>query len=168
MTYQTPNVADHTYDPIDSLASWMKDKNWPCRRTSDNELLSDVRGEVATYSVCYQWHSDLELITLVSAFPYQPPKKVHRQADKLILLINECLPVGHFERRAEDGAIFFRCSAFFPDGDISDDQAYRLLQAGLSACDGYYPAFNLVSLSIPAERAFQEGSMLSETEGGIQ
>jgi hypothetical protein len=156
---------DQSTDPIEAIALWMEDKKWPFRRPSDDELLSDIRGEVSTYSVCYRWHSALELMTFVSAFPYQPPKKTHTQADKLILLINECLPIGHFERRPDDGAVYYRCSSFFPGGEISDSQAHRLLTAGLGACDGYYPAFNLVSIAIPAERAFHEGRMLSETEG---
>lgn len=168
MTYQTPDVADHTYNPIDSLVDWMKEQDWSHSRSADNELLVDVRGEVATYSVCYQWHAGMELITFVCGFPYEPPKKIHRQVDKLILRINECLPIGHFERRTEEEAIYFRCSSFFPNGGISDDQAHRLLQEGLGACDRYYPAFTMVSHSIPAEQAFNQGKMLSETEGGMQ
>ena len=160
-----PNLTvEEDFDPVEAVAGFASERKWAFERTGDMVQWL-VHGQSADYSVCYTWYPDMCIMGYVCGFNQKTPRRRVRQTIELISRINECLPVGHFELRVEDGLVIFRNGLLLPYGEISDAQTYQLLKTGLNACDLYHPSFHLALIGLPAERAFHEGTCLSEPQG---
>lgn len=152
------------YDPIETVAAFMASQKWPHQR-DEREVQSGIKGSAACYSLSYVWYPEKVLLGCTCGFGYQPPKGRVARVGELILIINECLPIGHFEYRSEYEAVIHRSELITPTGEVSDGQVYSMLQAALSACDSYYAGFYLLLGGMAPREAFETGMRFAHPEG---
>ena len=153
---------DDTYDPIETVANFMSGQKWPFDR-EEHAIFGRLRGINGVYCIAYVWYLEQAVLGYTCAFEYCSRKK--SATEKLALIINECLPLGHFEYRPEMKAVVHRSSHVVPNGELSPLQAHALLINGLTACDSYHIAFQMVAMGKSPAEAFELGTKFAHTEG---
>src|SRR6185369_4138849 len=151
-------------NPLDTIESIAAANDWSCER-ADAEITMLVGGKWSDYQVSFTWMEDIEALHLACAFDFKIPSHRLDEVHRLVAMINEQLWIGHFDLWLKDGMVMFRY-ALLLSGEVqaSSHQCQAMLNAGLEACENYFPAFQyVVWAGKPAQQAL-EASMF-ETQG---
>ena len=73
------------------------------------------------------------------------PQTKRREMFELLALVNEQLWLGHFDIWSNGGVLLYRHGILLgDDGLLSLGQAQAVVEAAVSECDRFYPAFQFV------------------------
>lgn len=138
--------SDALYNPLDIAETVVMDRDWPCDRTEDGELVAEANGPWCKYHVWFTWeeaHGGLTLSCMLDAkFPKTMLFKIH----SLLAVVNEKLWLGHFDVCSEEMRIAFRHALLLKgDAGTSVDQLSDLLDIATQECERFYPAFQSVA-----------------------
>jgi len=131
--------------PLEMLAQLFDAHGWPFRRINDEELSGEVPGSWATYQIRGIWRPEDRVLQMLS-LPDLRVQDVQKSAIyELIALANEQVWLGHFEFWSKGNVLLYRHGALLADhGRLGLSQAQDLVDAAISECDRFYPAFQFV------------------------
>jgi hypothetical protein len=136
----------HRENPLEAVEHMATAHLWSFERACEDELTIVVLGKWTHYQVSFVWMHDIEALHLACAFKLDIPERNSAELERLILLINAQMWVGHFDLWLTDGLVMFRYALVLPDGvEASRQQCEVLLLAALDACERYYSAFQFVA-----------------------
>jgi hypothetical protein len=151
-------------NPVDLVEHVAATHDWPCERSSTDELTLVVAGTWTDYNVSLNWRDDLESLHLACAFDFKVPDSRLPEIYRLVAQINEQLWLGHFDVWTQDGLIMFRHGLMLNGATATTRQCEALLKAALEACERYYQAFQFVVWAGKESREALVSTMF-QTEG---
>lgn len=132
-------------NPLDKIEEVAFDRDWTFERAGEYELDLVLAGAWRDYTVSVNWCDDLEAVNVAAEIGLKAPFNKRAAIIDLIMMINQHLPLGHFNLCSEDGVVLFRYGLLLRGcPDATDDQCEELLKMALFACDQFYPAFQYV------------------------
>lgn len=137
-------LSDSEIHPIDIVENLIKNRSWDFDRVGDDQIAMMVEGKWRTYSVNLAWSGYDETLRLVSSFDLDPPKEKLPELFEALNLANDDCWTGGFSYWREHKMMVFRYGLVLSGGAIvSADQIDHLLHMAVTACERYYPAFQL-------------------------
>ena len=130
--------------PIDIVESIVKHRLWDFDRVGDDQIAMMVEGKWRTYSLNLAWSGFDETLRLICTFDLEPPREKLSALYEALNLANDDCWTGGFSFWQEHHLMVFRYGLVLSGGAIvSTDQIDHLLHMAVTACERYYPAFQL-------------------------
>ncbi len=130
--------------PIDIVESIVKHRSWDFDRVGDDQIAMMVEGKWRTYSLNLAWSGFDETLRLICTFDLEPPREKLSELYEALNLANDDCWTGGFSFWQEHHLMVFRYGLVLSGGAIvSTDQIDHLLHMAVTACERYYPAFQL-------------------------
>lgn len=150
--------------PVDLVEQIAYRRDWTFERANDDEISLSVAGSGCDYHVTLTWRPELETLHLAVGCDVKPPRGRLYEVGRLIAMINEQLWLGHFDFWTTEGLLLFRHALLLHGAEPTPTQCEALLEAGMSACERHYQAFQFV---IWAGKTAEDAlaATLFETEG---
>lgn len=155
--------------PIDAFAEIIEAHEWPYERDEQSEIAMSIGGGWSVYSMVFRWTQNDEVLQLMCGFEADmiagraPHKDGSMKA--LVGLINQHLPIGHFEFTPEDNWIVYRNGVLLKGAaPLTGGQCEDHFEIMISACDRFYPAFQFVLTADMTPEDALKGALM-ETEG---
>jgi hypothetical protein len=151
--------------PIDIAETLAEQRSWDFDRIADDQIAMAITGAWRTYSVTLAWSAREESLRLICAFELQPPKKRLPALYTAMALANDRCWSGAFVLWPQQKLMAYRYSLNLRGGaQATDGQVNDLVRAAVTACERFYPAFQLVAWGGEApEKAL--GIAMSEAYG---
>ena len=131
--------------PLDMLAQLFEAHGWPCEFTGDEELTGEIQGSWTTYQVKGIWRPEDRVLQLLCLPEIRVADTKRAAAFELLGLINEQLWLGHFDIWSQGGVLLYRHGLMLgDDGLLGLSMAQVAIEAAVSECDRFYPAFQFV------------------------
>ena len=132
-------------NPLDTVEEIVAANEWPCDRTSDNELVAEVPGRWGDYRLHFAWAADMSTLHFSCALDLKIPRQSRVAVNELLALANERLWLGHFDLSSEDGLPMFRHAVPLRGVvGVTVEQLEDLVDVAINECERFYPAFQYV------------------------
>ena len=145
------NIGRQTHDeaddaaPVDMLAQLFEAHGWPCEFTGEDEISGEIQGSWTTYQVKGVWRREDRVLQLLCLPEIRVPDTKRKVAFELLAMINEQLWLGHFDIWSQGGVLLYRHGLMLgEEGLLSLSMAQVAVEAAVSECDRFYPAFQFV------------------------
>jgi hypothetical protein len=131
--------------PVEMLAQLFEAHGWPCEFTGDDEISGEIQGSWTTYQVKGVWRREDRVLQLLCLPEIRVPDTKRKVAYELLAMINEQLWLGHFDIWSQGGVLLYRHGLMLgEEGLLSLSMAQLAVEAAVSECDRFYPAFQFV------------------------
>lgn len=131
--------------PLEMMAQLFDAHGWPFRRINEGELSGEVPGSWTTYQIRGIWRAEDRVLQMLSLPDLRVQDSQKSAIYELIALANEQVWLGHFEFWSKGNVLLYRHGALLADhGRLGLGQAQDLVDAAISECDRFYPAFQFV------------------------
>ena len=131
--------------PLEMLVQLFQAHGWPCEFTGDEEITGEIQGSWTTYQVKGIWRREDRVLQLLCLPEIRVPDGKKAAAFELLGLINEQLWLGHFDIWSQGGVLLYRHGLMLGDeGMLGLSMAQTAIEAAVSECDRFYPAFQFV------------------------
>jgi hypothetical protein len=131
--------------PVEMLAQLFEAHGWPCEYTGDDEISGEIQGSWTTYQVKGVWRREDRVLQLLCLPEIRVPDTKRKAAYELLAMINEQLWLGHFDIWSQGGVLLYRHGLMLgEEGLLSLSMAQLAVEAAVSECDRFYPAFQFV------------------------
>ena len=140
--------------PIDIVETLAEHHAWEFDRVTDDQIAMAVEGQWRTYSLTLAWSPQDETLRLICTFEMDPPEGRMAALYDLINRCNDQVWTGGFTWWAEQKLMVWRYGLTLAGGqEAGPDQLARMISGAITACERFYPAFQLVSWAdrAPAE-----------------
>ena len=165
MAHAVAHSAPLEANPLDVVEQIVLANDWLFDRLSDDEIAAEVSGSGCVYHMWFAWRPEREMLHFSCAFDVKVPDNRRDAVYPLLSMINERMPMGHFNLWSDDGMVMFRQSILLRGGfGVSAELVHDLIERALEDCERYFPPFQFVIWGgkTPAEAI--EAAIL-ETEG---
>ncbi|MCJ8324467.1 MAG: YbjN domain-containing protein [Rhizobiales bacterium] len=133
------NLHTHPIDVVENLAD---DFHWSADRVAEDEINIHIVGEWCKYNLTVHWNPNIDGLHMGIAFDFKPSKDRVIELQKLIMLINEQLWLGHFEYWENSDILMFRYGTLLAEGQgFTDIQCHTIINHSVETCEQYYAAF---------------------------
>lgn len=131
--------------PVEMLGALFAAHGWPHEFVDDDEVAGEVPGSWTAYQMRAIWRVEDRVLQILCLPDIRVPASRLGAACELIALINEQMWLGHFDVWSQGCVLVYRHGLMLgEDGLLSLDMAQRTLDAAISGCDRYYPAFQFL------------------------
>ena len=131
--------------PVEMLAQLFEAHGWPCEFTGEDEISGEIQGSWTTYQVKGVWRREDRVLQLLCLPEIRVPDTKRKVAYELLAMINEQLWLGHFDIWSQGGVLLYRHGLMLgEEGLLSLSMAQVAVEAAVSECDRFYPAFQFV------------------------
>ena len=131
--------------PVEMLAQLFEAHGWPCEFTGEDEITGEIQGSWTTYQVKGVWRREDRVLQLLCLPEIRVPDTKRKAAYELLAMINEQLWLGHFDIWSQGGVLLYRHGLMLgEEGLLSLTMAQVAVEAAVSECDRFYPAFQFV------------------------
>jgi len=131
--------------PVEMLAQLFEAHGWPCEFTGEDEISGEIQGSWTTYQVKGVWRREDRVLQLLCLPEIRVPDTKRKVAFELLAMINEQLWLGHFDIWSQGGVLLYRHGLMLgEEGLLSLSMAQGAVEAAVSECDRFYPAFQFV------------------------
>jgi hypothetical protein len=143
-------AVEHTFltseiDPIDIVESLAEVRDWEFDRVGDDQIALAVEGQWRTYAVTLAWNAHDETLRLICTFEIDPPEERRAAIREAVEMANDRLWTGGFALWPEQKLMAFRYALTLAGGAVAGPgQVDAMLRAAVTACERFYPAFQLV------------------------
>jgi hypothetical protein len=128
--------------PVEMLMQLFDAHGWPCEYVSDEEISGEIQGSWANYQLRGIWRSEDRVLQLLCLPDVRVPPQKRREIHELLALVNEQMWLGHFDMWSNGGVLLYRHGLMLgDDGLLSLAQAQATVEAAVTECDRFYPAF---------------------------
>ncbi|MFQ5438463.1 MAG: YbjN domain-containing protein [Paracoccaceae bacterium] len=132
----------HPIDIVETLAEY---NAWDFDRVADDQIAMAIEGAWRTYSITLAWSGRDETLRLICSFEMEPPANKLAPLYELLNDANEKCWSGAFMLWREHGLMAYRYGLCLTGGEMAGRrQIDHLVQSAVSACERFYPAFQLV------------------------
>jgi hypothetical protein len=131
--------------PVEMLVQLFEARGWPCDYVGEDEISGEIQGSWANYQLRGIWRSEDRVLQLLCLPDVRIPQGKQREMFELLALVNEQLWLGHFDIWSNGNVLLYRHGMMLgDDGLLSLGQAQAIVEAAVSECDRFYPAFQFV------------------------
>ena len=131
--------------PVEMLAQLFEAHGWPCEFTGEDEITGEIQGSWTTYQVKGVWRREDRVLQLLCLPEIRVPDTKRKAAYELLAMINEQLWLGHYDIWSQGGVLLYRHGLMLgEEGLLSLSMAQIAVEAAVSECDRFYPAFQFV------------------------
>lgn len=132
-------------NPIDMVQRIVDEYEWISDRRNDHEMAVQVPGRWCDYSLYFAWNDDPDALHFTCAFDMRIVPERRPQIYELLAVINERMWLGHFGLWEEEGLPMYRHGLPLRGSHgTSFEQIVDLVDAAISECERFYPAFQYV------------------------
>jgi hypothetical protein len=132
--------------PIDLVEHIAEHRAWEFDRIAEDQIAMAVEGSWRTYSITLAWSAHDETLRLICTFEMEPPEPRLPALHDLLNRVNDQCWAGCFAWWAEQKLMVWRYGLVLAGQQIAGaDQIDTMIRAAVSACERYYPAFQLVT-----------------------
>ena len=144
-----PALLDRTatlpVNPLDMIEQIVVEHEWAFDRQGDDELTVGLGGNFCEFQLWCSWREEIGAMHLSCAFDMKVPETRRRDMHTLLVLINEKMPIGHFDLWKDEGLVLFRHALLLRGGQgATAEQVEDLVEIALSECERFYPAFQFL------------------------
>lgn len=138
-------VVNLRHSPLDVFKRICIAENYPYEMEGTNVLHASVSGLWCLHDITISWKPDLEQVHVFLAFGDRYPGGRSDDICRLMSLINERLPSGHFDFWSTSGGLVYRNTLSLRGGaKLMTEQAQDLIAQALDAAERGYPACQYV------------------------
>lgn len=131
--------------PIDIVESLAEHNAWDFDRVSDEQIAMAIEGVWRTYSLSLAWSAFDETLRVICTFEMEPPAEKRPGLYEAIDLANDKCWTGAFTLWRDQNLMVYRYGLNLAGGaHASATQIDAMVQAAVTACERFYPAFQLV------------------------
>ncbi len=132
--------------PIDIVETLAENHDWEFDRVTDDQIAMAVEGLWRTYSLTLAWSGADETLRLICTFEMEPPEARMAELHDVLNRCNDMVWNGCFTYWAEQKLMVWRYGLVLTGGQIAGpDQIDTLISSAVTACERFYPAFQLVA-----------------------
>ena len=132
--------------PIDIVETLAEERSWDFDRIADDQIAMAIEGSWRTYSVTLAWSAHEESLRLICAFDMAPPARRMGALAQAMCLANDRCWSGAFVLWRDQKLMGYRYSLNLAGGaHATSAQITDMVRAAVSACERFYPAFQLVA-----------------------
>ncbi len=132
-------------NPLNVIEQLVEINEWMFDRRGDHEMAVQAPGTWCDYSLYFAWNEVMEALHFTCAFDMRVASDQMSDMGELLLRINDELWIGHFCIWEDEGLPMFRCAIPLRGTKrVEIEQMEDMVQAGLSECERFYPAFQYV------------------------
>jgi len=132
-------------NPLNAFERLSLAENYDSERISDTEIHMSAPGLWCDYDISITWNSATEQVQLFLVFEGRIPGGRTDEICRLMSLINERLPAGHFEFWSKNAALVYRNTLTLSGGArLQTEQAMDMIAQSLDAASRGYPASQYV------------------------
>jgi hypothetical protein len=132
--------------PIDIVETLAEERSWDFDRIADDQIAMAIEGSWRTYSVTLAWSAHEESLRLICAFDMAPPARRIAALAQAMCLANDRCWSGAFVLWRDQKLMGYRYSLNLSGGaQATSAQITDMVRAAVSACERFYPAFQLVA-----------------------
>jgi hypothetical protein len=130
--------------PIDIVENLAESRDWAFDRVAEDQIAMAVEGSWRTYSITLAWSGFDETLRMICTFEMDPPAERLPELYELLNLANDKCWAGGFSLWKEQRLMVYRYGLVLAGGaSASPEQIDQLLGSGVTACERFYPAFQL-------------------------
>ena len=130
--------------PIDIVENLAESREWAFDRVADDQIAMAVEGSWRTYSITLAWSGFDETLRMICTFDMEPPADRLPELYELLNLANDKCWAGAFSLWKEQQLMVYRYGLVLAGGaSANPEQIDQLLGSGVTACERFYPAFQL-------------------------
>lgn len=132
--------------PIDLVEALAADHCWEFDRLTDDQIAMSVEGLWRSYALTLSWSPQDETLRLICTFEMEPPRARMTQLHDLLNRCNDQVWSGAFTYWDEQKLMVWRYGLSLAGGAVAGpEQLNHMIGEAISACERYYPAFQLVA-----------------------
>lgn len=140
-----PSDDIHPIDIVETVASHYE---WDFDRLADDQIAMVVEGQWRSYSVTLAWSAGEEMLRLICTFEMEPPGERLPMLYEAINLSNDQVWDGSFTFWPAQKLMVWRYGLVLAGEAVaSAEQIDQMIGAAISACEKFYPSFQLVCWS---------------------
>ena len=145
MSLVSVETPEYSSNPIDVMEEIVRDHQWLCDRSSEEELLVEITGRWCDYRMFFVWRENVKALYYTCSLDMKVTPGKQRAINDLLSLINERMWFGHFEMCSEAGTPMFRHTMLTRGWHgVSAEQLEDLVDIAVCECERFYPAFQHV------------------------
>ncbi len=130
------------FHPLDLVEEIVAANDWQFERAEADELIADVGGRWADYSLMFGWRQDMRMMQFACACDLRVTVERRSALYEMLSLVNDQMPLGHFVVDADSNLLVFRhASLMRGQGSPTVEQLEDMVELALEECDRFYPAF---------------------------
>ncbi len=142
----TEHYLDADMHPIDLVEQIADLHAWEVERVAEDQITMALEGQWRSYMVTLAWQPADETLRLACMFEMEPPEPRIPQVLDLINRINDRSWAGGFTWWGDRKMMAYRYGLVLSGGQVAgSEQVDTMIHAAFSACERFYPAFQLVS-----------------------
>ncbi len=131
--------------PLDVVEQVMSRQGWQFRRSRDDDVAAEFRGQWCDYSIHFAWSDEFNAVHFTCAFDARVPDAKRGQAHHLLALVNDRMWLGHFGIWEPEGLPMYRHAVLIGGGAVLNEQQVEdLIDVAIAECERFYPAFQYV------------------------
>lgn len=131
--------------PIDIVETLAEEREWDFDRIAENQIAMAIEGAWNTYSVTLALSDHDESLRLICAFEMDPPEDRLSALYTALGMANDKGWSGTFTVWPDQNLLAYRYSLNLAGGaHASSAQINDMVRSAVSACERFYPAFQLV------------------------
>jgi len=128
--------------PLDLVEQIVAANDWRFERSYADELIADVDGRWADYSLMFGWRDDMAMLEFGCACDLRIASERRGGVYEMLALVNDQLPLGHFVVDSDANLLVFRHAALMRgQRKLTVEQLEDLVEIALAECDRFLPAF---------------------------
>ncbi|MEK9905678.1 MAG: YbjN domain-containing protein [Rhodospirillales bacterium] len=135
-------MSSEFFHPLDLVEEIFAANDWPFERALADELVAEVAGRWADYSLMFAWREDVNMLQFACACDLRVGVERRSALYEMLALVNDQLPLGHFIVDPSSNLLVFR-HASLTRGQAAPtiEQFEDMMELALGECDRFYPAF---------------------------
>lgn len=152
-------------NPLDLVEEIIEDNEWEFDRSTDDELILEIKGQWSKYYIYFVWSKELSAVLFSCIFDFKVPTAKNTYIAELLSMVNQRLWIGFFILDSDDAIIEYRHTMLLSGSqNFSKEQVEDLINSAIYESERFYPAFKFVleNNKTPAEAI---SAALLETDG---
>lgn len=130
------------FHPLDLVEEIVAANDWRFEREIADELIADVGGRWADYSLMFGWRDDMRMLQFACACDLRITSDRRSAVYEMLSLVNDQLPIGHFIVDPSSNLLVFRHASLMRGQQAPTvEQLEDIMETALNECDRFYPAF---------------------------
>lgn len=132
--------------PIDLVEHIASHHAWEFDRIAEDQIAMAVVGQWRTYAITLAWSEVDETLRLICTYEMEPPVQRMPQVYEMLNAVNDQCWAGNFTWWDEQKLMVYRYGLVMAGVQgAGPEQVDTMINAAVTACERYYPAFQLVT-----------------------
>jgi hypothetical protein len=154
-TSEQIDIFEDVSNPLDSVEEILYANEWVFDRMTEDELIVQITGKMGEYKLFFQWQEQYSAMTFVCQYDLDIHRNALDDVKKTMSSINAGLWLGPVDLREGSDIPCFRHTTLFRGMTHTSGAEHLedLVDIALAECERFYPVFELLSRSTPANDA---------------